>query len=222
MMSSSWKSIAPQKMSSSSSITSGDEILISVSADDGSEENVWKDLNLPFYNCCKGTFHQDKCKTCNLKIGDNELAIGKRAEDKEKFKDFRHLDCMKGGSSLTPMAKKGVLQATDLEGFDDLDVIDTRIVEKWFADNKPKEKEKKARNPYQLFCASKREALKSENPEASMTDMSKILGDAWKQVNDEEKEVFQKLSAEEKVETASFMDSFLMSNSFLTMSLFTL
>merc|ERR1719473_1872715 len=44
---------------------------------------------------------------------------------------------------------------------------------------------------YILFCNDKRAQAKKDNPDASMTDLSKILGQIWKAAPESEKNVFK-------------------------------
>jgi len=50
---------------------------------------------------------------------------------------------------------------------------------------------KQPRNAYQLFCADSRAQLKVENPDASVTDLSTILGEAWGKLERDEKQRYK-------------------------------
>eukprot|EP00201_Polytomella_parva_P011999 CAMPEP_0175062378 /NCGR_PEP_ID=MMETSP0052_2-20121109/14136_1 /TAXON_ID=51329 ORGANISM="Polytomella parva, Strain SAG 63-3" /NCGR_SAMPLE_ID=MMETSP0052_2 /ASSEMBLY_ACC=CAM_ASM_000194 /LENGTH=87 /DNA_ID=CAMNT_0016328395 /DNA_START=46 /DNA_END=309 /DNA_ORIENTATION=+ len=68
-------------------------------------------------------------------------------------------------------------------------------------------KEKKEKDPnapkkpcgaYMWFCKEKREGVKSENPEMSVTDIGKRLGQLWKESSEEEKQRFHALAKKDK------------------------
>ena len=48
---------------------------------------------------------------------------------------------------------------------------------------------KRPKNAYQFFCEDKRDDIKEENPDASPADVMRLLGEAWKEVKDNEKKV---------------------------------
>tara|TARA_B100001964_G_C14109965_1_gene543291 strand:+ start:163 stop:1059 length:897 start_codon:yes stop_codon:yes gene_type:complete len=50
---------------------------------------------------------------------------------------------------------------------------------------------KQPRNAYQLFCADSRAQLKVDNPDASVTDLSTILGEAWGKLEKDENDKYQ-------------------------------
>lgn len=61
-----------------------------------------------------------------------------------------------------------------------------------------KEKVKRAPSAYLLFSAAHRDAVKAENPEASFTDMGKLLGELWRSQSDEVKAEWQAKADQEK------------------------
>lgn len=52
--------------------------------------------------------------------------------------------------------------------------------------------------PPQLFCKARRPDLQAANPKAGMPEISKLLADAWKEVDEEEKAVFVERNKELK------------------------
>lgn len=61
-----------------------------------------------------------------------------------------------------------------------------------------KEKVKRPPSAYLLFSAAHRDAVKAENPEASFTDMGKLLGELWRSQSDEVKAEWQAKADQEK------------------------
>jgi len=57
---------------------------------------------------------------------------------------------------------------------------------------------KRGLSAYMFFSAANRERILAENPNFSITDVAKALGEAWKTVSDAEKEVFQQQADEDK------------------------
>ncbi|KAG2499803.1 hypothetical protein HYH03_002099 [Edaphochlamys debaryana] len=75
------------------------------------------------------------------------------------------------------------------------------------AAKEPIASKKKAKDPnapkkpcgaYMWFCKEMREAVKADNPGASVTDIGRRLGELWKEANEEEKRKFHKLADEDK------------------------
>jgi len=58
-------------------------------------------------------------------------------------------------------------------------------------------------NAYMLFTNETRAALKTKNPDASMGEMGKLSGEAWKAMGAEEKKVWEDKAAAEKVRYAA-------------------
>ena len=63
---------------------------------------------------------------------------------------------------------------------------------------KKKSKGKKKKSGFILYSMENRDKLKEKNPEMKFTDISKLLGQNWKSLSDEEKEVFNKKAREEE------------------------
>ena len=57
---------------------------------------------------------------------------------------------------------------------------------------------KRALSSYLYFCSAYREQIKKDNPEASMTDISKLLGKKWKSLQESEKEPYETLHLQDK------------------------
>lgn len=58
---------------------------------------------------------------------------------------------------------------------------------------------KRALTAYIFFTNKHREETKKANPEASITDLSKLMGAKWKSLTDAEKEPYQKMAEKDKV-----------------------
>ena len=80
----------------------------------------------------------------------------------------------------------------------------TRLIEKYLDKNvkikmkKDKNAPKRTRSAYVLFGNAKREEIKKTNPDASNTDVMKIISEHWNKLTDEEKKVYESQSAEDK------------------------
>ncbi|KAG2433609.1 hypothetical protein HYH02_012538 [Chlamydomonas schloesseri] len=75
------------------------------------------------------------------------------------------------------------------------------------AKEKPEKKEKKAKDPnapkkpmgaYMWFCKEMRESVKADNPDFSVTDIGRRLGELWKECEEEDKKKFHKMAEEDK------------------------
>jgi len=54
-------------------------------------------------------------------------------------------------------------------------------------------------NAYMFFTKEKRDQVRAKYPDLPMVDVSKKLGAMWKLLEDNEKETYQKMAAEDKV-----------------------
>ncbi|XP_014270270.1 high mobility group protein B3 [Halyomorpha halys] len=70
------------------------------------------------------------------------------------------------------------------------------LKEQWDGNKDPKKK--RTPGPYIMFCSDMRAKIKKENPEFSMTQISKELGRLWNELTDEEKAKYQQKATEEK------------------------
>ena len=57
---------------------------------------------------------------------------------------------------------------------------------------------KKPKSAYLFFCDEKRGAVQKKNPGKKMGDISKVLGQLWGSISDEERKVFQDLHEKDK------------------------
>lgn len=70
----------------------------------------------------------------------------------------------------------------------------------------PKDKDapKKPRNAYMIFMHKNREEIKSQHPElATNRELTRLIGDMWKNMSQEEKEPYLELSKQEKIDYES-------------------
>ena len=58
---------------------------------------------------------------------------------------------------------------------------------------------KRALSAYMFFSAAKRAEIAAANPDFGITDVAKALGEQWKTVTDEEKNVYQQQADEDKI-----------------------
>jgi hypothetical protein len=65
---------------------------------------------------------------------------------------------------------------------------------------KAKDELKRPPSGYLLYCNNKREKVKQENPDASATDMMKILAEKWKGISDERRQKYEAEAAALKAE----------------------
>ena len=56
------------------------------------------------------------------------------------------------------------------------------------------------KNAFMLYCDAKREKVRQENPNASITDISKILGEKWRAISDERRTKYQNNAKQLKAE----------------------
>lgn len=67
--------------------------------------------------------------------------------------------------------------------------------------NDQQDNAKKVKRPlsgYMYFCKEKRPALAAEHPDMKMVELSKMLGQMWKELSDEEKRPFDDLATADK------------------------
>ena len=64
--------------------------------------------------------------------------------------------------------------------------------------NKHKDEPKKAKSAYICFCTEKRQGVKDGNDGISNTDIMTVLGKLWKELNEDDKEKWQKVAAYDK------------------------
>jgi hypothetical protein len=57
---------------------------------------------------------------------------------------------------------------------------------------------KAAKNAFIFFCAEKRDEVKKEDPEMKPTDITKKLGEMWRELDEEDKEEYQEKAKEDK------------------------
>ncbi|KAG2427112.1 hypothetical protein HXX76_012623 [Chlamydomonas incerta] len=72
---------------------------------------------------------------------------------------------------------------------------------------KKEKKEKKVKDPnapkkpmgaYMWFCKEMREQVKADNPDFSVTDIGRRLGELWKECEEDDKKKFHQLAEEDK------------------------
>jgi HMG (high mobility group) box len=57
---------------------------------------------------------------------------------------------------------------------------------------------KKGKSAYMIFASEKREEIKKENPDATFGELGKLLGQAWKDITEKEKEKYNKKAEKDK------------------------
>lgn len=57
---------------------------------------------------------------------------------------------------------------------------------------------KKPKNPYMIFCDENRNDIKENNPDIKFGEISKILSEKWKKINENEKKQFIEKSEKDK------------------------
>jgi len=86
----------------------------------------------------------------------------------------------------------------------ELPATTTKITKKGGKKKKKDKKEKdpnqpkRAKNPFMIYSAEKRSSFKDDNPDAKPTEIVTMLGTAWKELSDDEKEPYQEKAAKEK------------------------
>ena len=64
-----------------------------------------------------------------------------------------------------------------------------------------KEGPKRPLTPYFIYASENRGLIKEKNPEMKVTDISKVLGQQWKELTTEQKDVYVKKSKEQANKT---------------------
>ena len=62
--------------------------------------------------------------------------------------------------------------------------------------NAPSDPPKRKLSGYMTFCKERRQDFVKENPTAKMTDIAKLMGASWRQMDTEEKEGWNKKANE--------------------------
>lgn len=79
-------------------------------------------------------------------------------------------------------------------GKDDMaDELVAKLLDTSYSSVKPKKdpnRVKKPKSAYLFFCDDKRPSVQKKNPGKKMGDISKILGDLWKNISDEERQKY--------------------------------
>ncbi|ELR22345.1 HMG (high mobility group) box domain containing protein [Acanthamoeba castellanii str. Neff] len=60
------------------------------------------------------------------------------------------------------------------------------------------EKVKKPLSSYLCFCQEERETFKAQNPDAGMTDILKLMGEAWKDMPQAQRARYEAMAAADK------------------------
>jgi leucyl aminopeptidase (aminopeptidase T) len=67
---------------------------------------------------------------------------------------------------------------------------------------------KKGLSAFMLFSRDKRTELKAAKPEVTFAEMGKLLGLAWKELSDKQREVYVKMAEEDKVRYTSDLETY--------------
>jgi hypothetical protein len=51
----------------------------------------------------------------------------------------------------------------------------------------------KKKSAFLIYCEEHRDQLKKENPDLSFGEIAKLLGEKWKQLSEDEKEIYNQL-----------------------------
>lgn len=84
--------------------------------------------------------------------------------------------------------------------FDDHFIVLNKVP---FSIKKSEKTEKKSLSGYMLFCKDVRDQIKQEHPEFKFSEISKCLGEKWRNLTDEEKKVYNEKSKSQNKEIAS-------------------
>jgi len=60
-------------------------------------------------------------------------------------------------------------------------------------------KPKRGMTAYMLFCQDKRPEIKEKHPNASFGEIGKLLGEAWKEIEADDKKTFEEKAAKDKI-----------------------
>ena len=87
-----------------------------------------------------------------------------------------------------------------------------KMIEKKMSPSKKEKRDpgapKAAKNAFILFCGEKRDEVKKEEAKMKPSDITKKLGKMWREMDEEDKEEFQKKAKEDKERFAVEMDDY--------------
>ena len=89
----------------------------------------------------------------------------------------------------------------ELGADDKADDMVKKFLDTSYSSVKPKKdpnRVKKPKSAYLFFCDEKRAAVQKKNPGKKMGDISKVLGQLWGNISDEERKKFQDLHEKDK------------------------
>jgi hypothetical protein len=96
---------------------------------------------------------------------------------------------------MPPKAKRKAQNDSDSEAFSDDSV---EAPKKRVAKKAKKEKAPRAKSAYQYFVADRSAQLKEDQPDLKLAERSKVLGEMWRQLSDDEKQPFVEQSDADK------------------------
>jgi hypothetical protein len=105
---------------------------------------------------------------------------------------------VKHGCQLALTAKASGMSDQDAVDHAISKCIDVNIVKDNFKPLKDENAPKQARTNYMFFSDSVRDEIRNKNPKLSLGEISKLIGERWKNVTDEVKAEFTKLALEDK------------------------
>ena len=105
---------------------------------------------------------------------------------------------VKHGCQLALTAKASGMSDQDAVEHAISNCIDVNIVKDNFKPLKDENAPKQARTNYMFFSDSVRDEIRNKNPNLSLGEISKLIGERWKNVTDDVKAEFTKLALEDK------------------------
>ena len=111
-------------------------------------------------------------------------------------------------NSLFVKAKKNVAELEDLSVESVNEILDTllnSVLKKNPADKKKidENKPKKALNSYMQYCKTVRKSFQEENKEMKPKEISSLIGESWRNLSDEEKQIYIDMYLKEKSDIES-------------------
>jgi len=86
----------------------------------------------------------------------------------------------------------------EMEGYTPPEGLEASSPKKGGKKKKDKDAPKGASSAYMHFAKAKRAQIKEENPEATFGGLGKLIGEAWKEVTDEEKKKYEDMATADK------------------------
>lgn len=161
------------------------------------ENEAYKEANPELANTKKSKKSSKSSKSgpAKAKTAYNYFCADQRAAIKEKNPDANQPEIM----TLLAEAWKN-LSEEEKQPYNEKAAEDKERYDEEVKEEKKNDPPTKPKTAYFIFSGEHREEVKAENPSLSLTDISKVLGEKWKALTDDEKAEYTKKAEKEKEE----------------------